>query len=360
MRYEPNTKDPRVLKRIRAAYAYTLANFSDKESPHSMLAITKKFGQAQTDLSQWLMRTLLTCTDTHYSNAASLSMKYVINIEGALLIDQLLHGSLDKVFSKAEIEDINKGSLQNTVVTAMYAEDFKDELATGDFEYKDQSERLWHPIQNIKKDYKRNLLGKQGYRHEYDIECCAPTLLYQEALNCGLSAQPMIEHYISNKEVVREVLSEALGITTKTVKMIVNALFAGAKLGKNPNFSLYNELDGNDALIVKLQGNEYICALRESIRLMWQALPISDRRKSKIKWDLYFRLERKVLDAVKKFMRSTNNKCFTEHDGWTCAYEIDEHRLCRFVRETTGYTICLSHIALNDACELARELTESN
>lgn len=351
MKYEPNLSDTRVLKRIKHAYAYTLANFSEDESPHSMKAIAKRFGQAQHPLSQWLQKKLLICTDHHYSNAASLSKKYVINLEGAIEVDEILNSNLAKVCTTAEIESLKVSTLKHTLVSGMYAEEFKDELATGEFQYKDQSQRLWHPIQHIKKTYKRDLLNKTGYRHEYDIECCAPTLLYQEALKHGLTPQPMLEHYMECKAEVRDVLSVDLGITVDTVKMIVNALFAGAKLGRNPQFSLYRELDQNDALILKIQSNEYITALREQIRAMWAVLPVSDKRKSRLKWDLYFGLERRVLDSVQKFLRKTKNKHLAEHDGWTCVYEIDQIDLKRFVKETTGFDISLKHIRLeNNMC----------
>lgn len=339
MNYKPNIKDPRVLNRIRKAYTYALAHFNHTaESMHSMQAITKRFGRAETDISKWLMKTLLTCTDYHYSEAAGISKKYILNKEGVELVQSLLNLTITK---QAAIEET-------------YVEEYKEEFLTGQFTYNESSDRLFHPLQNIKKDYKHVLFYKQGYNHDYDINCCAPTLLYQEALKNGLTPQPIIHHYIENRAELRVSLADELQTTPEIVKKVITALFQGAKLGTNEYSSIYREY--NDvALIRRIQSSEYITSLRESIREMWTMLPITDRRSGRQKNDLYRQLELKVLKAVISFMRKTNNRHFTEHDGWKCEFEIDEYQLYKHVREITGYNISLSHISLRDICENSNE-----
>lgn len=336
MSYQPNIKDPRVIASLRKAYTYAIAHFDyEKESMHSMQAISKRFGQAQKDKSKWLMKTLLICTDHHYSEAAGISKKYILNKEGVELIQSMLGIVVTK---QAAIEET-------------YIEEYAEEFQTGNFTYKESSDRFFHPLQNIKSDNKKILFYKQGYNHDYDINCCAPTLLYQEALKCGLEPQPIIHHYIENRTEIRESLAVELQTTPKIVKGIITALFQGAKLGTNEYSSIYREYN-DTALIRRIQQNEYITKMRESIVLMWKALPIADRRSGRLKNDLYRKLELQVLKAIVSFLKKTNNKHFTEHDGWKCEYEIDEYQLYRFVKEKTGYNISLSHICLRDICEI--------
>jgi hypothetical protein len=46
-----------------------------------------------------------------------------------------------------------------------------------------------------------------------------------------------------------------------------------------------------------------------------------------------------VLGAVTAYLTATNNKFFTEHDGWTCGNEVDQDCLRTYVREHTGFDI---------------------
>ena len=336
MRYEPNINDPRVRKRIQHAYHYALAHLScTEETPHSQEALSKRFGQAQTDLSKWLRKQLLICTDHHYSDAAGLSKKYILNEDGVAHIESIL----------------GCRSTPAKAVQTLYTEEFKDELATGSFTYKEAANRRWHPIQSLKKTHKHALFYANGYNHEYDIQACAPTLLYQEALKHGLEPQPLIESYLRDRATVRARLANELQTSPEKVKKIINALFGGARVGCGDYFQLFKDLDGDSALIYAIKSNDYLNLLRESIREMWAALPVEDRRKSKLKMALYFELEARVLKAVVQFLRRTKNKHFTEHDGWVCEFMLDEHMLKRHVKETTGFDISVSHVCLRDLCE---------
>jgi hypothetical protein len=299
-----------------------------------MEAIAKRFGQPQKNISKWLMKTLLTCTDHHYSEAAGVSKKYVLNKDGIELIQ-----------SKLGIKISKQAAVEET-----YTEEYKNEFLTGNFTYKESSDRFFHPLQNIKKDHKHILFYKQGYNHDYDINCCAPTLLYQEALKHGLKPQPLLHHYIENRAEVRKTLAVELQTTPDVVKKVITALFQGARLGTNEYSSIYREYNDTE-LINRIQQNKYITSMRESIAKMWKTLPIADRRSGRLKNNLYRQLESQVLKAVVNFLRKTNNKHFTEHDGWKCEFKIDEFQLYRHVRDITGYNISMSHISLRDICE---------
>ena len=336
MNYTPNFNDPRVISRIRKAYTYAVAHFDvEAESMHSMEAIARRFGQAQTDLSKWLMKQLLICTDQHFSEAAGISKKYILNPSGITYIQSIIGITVTK---QAAIEEI-------------YIKEYAEEFKTGEFKYKQSSDRYFHPIQSLKKENKYELFFKQGYNHDYDIECCAPTLLYQEALRHGLKPQPILHDYIENRSMHRQSLADELGITPSEVKDIINALIGGAKVGTNDYSSIYRENDRDATLINKIKSNEYITSLRESVKKMWEALPIDDRRSAKQKNAMYRSLEVQVMKSIVSYLKRTHNKHFTEHDGWKCVFEIDEYQLYKHVREHTGYVISVSHVSLRELCE---------
>lgn len=343
MKYIPNFKDPRVLKRVKRAYGYTLATFDNKEKHRSMETLTKYFGQAQHPLSQYLNRTLLTCTNNHYSDAAGISMKYVVNIDGAMKIDGILHENLPKIFTHQEISEVAKANIAVVAATTMYSTDHKIELNSGEFVYQEKSDRYWHPIQSARKEIKHRVFDKHQYRHNYDIECAAPRLLYQHALTFNDTPLVTIEDYITNKTSVRQQLADDTGIDVKTIKKVINGIFNGAKLGCNKDFHLFNELDNNYIMMNRLKDNEYIQLLKADIAEMWKTIPIKDRRSSREKAEVYRQIEKKVLTSIKRYLNKNNNKHFTEHDGWVCEYEIDEYQLQKYVKEHTGYVIAMSH-----------------
>ena len=64
---------------------------------------------------------------------------------------------------------------------------------------------------------------------------------------------------------------------------------------------------------------------------------------SKQKWGLYFDLERKVLNAVRKYLDQKEIKYFLEHDGWTTNEELNMNELTTFIEQETGFMIQLDY-----------------
>lgn len=336
-KYTPNLNDPRVRARCAKALAYVCGVFTS-ETMMSQQTISKRLGRDDTDLGKWLRHKLLIITDHYYSESAGASMKYVIDIDGA-----------NELFNSLFPNEVFTPKTITSLVVTEAVKEFSDELITGDFIYKEVSHRQWHDLQWYRKEYKQRTLKQSGYNHEYDIEAAAQSLLYQDAIMFHhLASQPIIEDYLRNKVVVRNTLAIELKTTPDKVKKIITALFAGAKIGVNKDFQLFNDLNQDVALIERIKKSEYINQMRVSVRELWRVLPIMDRRSSREKWKYYFQIEGLVLKHVVKFLKKNRNKHFTEHDGWTTEYEIDEYQLIRYVREHTGYVISLSHVYLVD------------
>jgi hypothetical protein len=257
--------------------------------------------------------------------------RYIRNTDGVKSITGLLTGSV---------------TISQTIQT---------QLDTGLFEYKEQSNRLWNPLQNLPRYIKRPALAKNGYNYNYDIQCCAPTLLLQYARKCGLDiSTPLLDQYISDRTTIRKELSLTLGISIDQVKQIINALLNGSLISHREDTSIFLLLNRKHSIIDQLQTNQYVIELRDEIKSMWRSIKshrpvrtITDVRgrkrtcplSSRDKAGVYRELELEVIKSVQTYMKQTNNNCLLEHDGWMCSNAIDINELRSYVRSHTGYMI---------------------
>ena len=331
-KYKPNFNDPRILSRISHAYGFTKAVMSeDKPTNWSSRTIDKYFGQHQHKLSKYLRDTLLICTNSRYDMNNGKCKEYKINPCGLSFIKEILLGNTSIVHMDSKDDN-------NTITTTLYPSvsqvgmqldrklinnwcirEFGEELRTLNFNYKDKSNRLWHPIQNIKKENKKIILAEMGLGNHYDIEACAPNLIKQYAEHTGMD-EPLtaLNEYLNDKSNVRTRISEQLEVPTQITKVIINALFCGARVGNNPDFAISQLLNHDSARITWLKEDPYIMQLRADIKTCWDYiephLPKSYittsngiKRKapltSKRKWNLYFEQERKVLNQVKTYLQ---------------------------------------------------------
>jgi hypothetical protein len=327
--YEPNIKDPRVLKRIQRALDWTINNLGKTPKAKSKREIDDHLGRGE--LAYWLRDQLLICIDHYYNMETGKCKRYIRNTDGVKSITGLLRGSV---------------TISQTQQT---------QLDTGVFEYKEQSSRLWNPLQNLPRYIKRPALAKNGYNYNYDIQCCAPRLLLQYARRCGLdSPTPLLDQYISNRTEIRSELSTQLGISTDQVKRLINALLNGSVISHREDTSVFLLVGSKHTIIDQLKTNQYVCELREEIKSLWRSIKphrpvrtITDVRgrtrtsplSSRDKAEIYRELELDVIKSVQTYLVKTNNRGLLEHDGWSCSLAIDIDELRTYVRSHTGYMI---------------------
>ena len=163
-----------------------------------------------------------------------------------------------------------------------------------------------------------------------------------------------LNQYISNRIQIRNDLAHELEVDPKIIKVLINALFCGARIGNNPDFAISQLLNHDQARIEYLKQNEFIQQLRSDIKICWnyiapsmyrtrvidknsreRLLPIS----SKQKWARYFDLERTILNSVVDYMKKNNYRYFLEHDGWSSSREIILNELELWVFNSTGYRV---------------------
>lgn len=367
MTYHPKITDPRVKARIQRAYGFARGVLSiTEERGWSTRYIDRYFGQQQHPLSRWLRSQLLVCVNNRYNKDAGLTKQYRLNESGVRYMRDVLQGytgtgidhAVEQTVNDLDIlAEPNRRMFDEQCVAQWIYREFGDEITSSEFIYEDKSNRLWHPLQSVRRQYKKPLLASTGLKYHYDIQCAAPTLIHQHAQH---QPDPMdlylfaLRRYLSDRTSVRNELATSLEVDVKTAKVVINALFCGARLGLNSDFALSRLLANDPAKIEFLKQDKYITELREDIRTCWQyitpsmarrsitdknnrtrMLPISSREK----WMRYFELERSVLNSVIDYMRSRGMRYFLEHDGWACDSEIDLNELEGYVFNRTGYRV---------------------
>jgi hypothetical protein len=392
MTYQPNFNDPRVRARIRHALGFATATMSSSPHEWSTRYIDRYFGQSQNQLSKWLRQRLLIESSPRYNKDTGECKKYQLNDTGVRYLRDILsganikfhdwlstdqtrqHSALSDLIETSDIEETLSHSLypsvlqvpgsrkNNTIEPADWViDEYKNELSTLTFTYNDQSHRLWHPLQNVKRSVKRQVFARAGLNYQYDIDCCAPTLIHQYAQKLGMDLYLFaIRKYINERESTRQEISRAAGITTQQAKEVVNALFAGARIGTNPEFDLFLLLDQDSTKINRLRDMPYIIELRQDIKTCWQYIEPTTYRTTRItssgrevkvpmssrqKWNIYFECERQVLDSVRRYLDMTGNRYFLEHDGWSCTREIIS------VRDLHDYILWSSGFDVQVKCE---------
>ncbi len=398
MKYIPNMSHAGTYRRIEHAYGYAngVLSYNKPQQWHTR-TFDEHFGRNDTNIGKFNRHYLVTCTKDNWSKDQGTCKEYILNDIGTAYIKHLLVtkayisyneyldsrdtvpetvreyvrdtatdiGDLNEINSRTfKIGDQAKypivHDLQDDFTRCLVIQNntkkYHKELTTYEFEYKEKSHRLFHGLQNVKKDYKREILANAGLKFNYDIECCAPTLLTQcsrKGMNILNNLQyPAIDDYLDDRTAVRERLSKDLDIPVDNIKKILTSLFNGAKLSASYYCDTFVMLDKDTEKMKRLQSHEFIVSLRKDVEMMWEAIALNgfieysrnkngsvSKKSMTGKWDLYYRLERRVLESVRTYLTATDNKHFCEHDGWATVQEIDVDDIQRYVSNDIGYSV---------------------
>ena len=337
MIYTPNFNDPRVKKKVKRALGFACSSLSyDKPRAWARVELDKWFGSQNHKFSKWLRQTLLIEDSKRYNKDTGECKKWRLNELGVNYLCEIYNDYLiAKLPSVAQVE-------KSTQIAIDWAEtEYLEQLTTGNFEYKDKSQRLWNDLQRIPTEIRRPLFTKHGYEYEYDIECCAPTLIHQYAVKNGLTRPTQtLNDFLADRRAYRILLAERIGCTAIQSKKVINAIFAGAKLG--PGNAIADILDNNQHQLNLLKNNIWFINLRKDIKKCWDAIKSSEkslRLSARDKWMIYFGLERQVMTVVRRQLIKDKNKHFLEHDGWRCESYIDVDELRLLVRNKTGFVV---------------------
>lgn len=332
MNYTPNFANPRVQTRITSALKHAIANLSPtKPRGWGTRQIDKWFGNSRNDISKYLRNQLLICTDHNYRfGEITATKKYCINMQG-----------YNALASKVNMPNILSAVDLKAVRTSSAVEVYGSQIETGSFAYKEKSNRLWNELQNIANEVRVPLFANYGYIYEYDIKSAAPTILYQLARRSGLTRPtPVIDAYLADTRLARQQFADELGVDRRVAKEIITARFASARLGKGN--SLYAMLDNNNLAYERLANSAWFAELSKDIKKLWDAIKQQEdysKLNARIKWDIYFREELRVMKTVHRYLNKNSISFFHEHDGWRSTSAVDIRDLVLYVERHTDYLL---------------------
>jgi hypothetical protein len=337
--YAPNWTNPQVRRRAQTVLSYVDLFMSPSRATELSAAdLTEAFGNQSNPLSAFLRDMLL----------VEASGSYKIGHYAKLW--KLDRFGRDKLTRQLDIANNGNGALGGELEaqrSSFVMEKYGDELATLTFEYHDTSHRLFHGLQNIKREHKSAFWMEHGLPWNYDIAACAPTILFQlaERYLKGHQASDQLvnllfgtlQEYLQDRSTFRQHVADITGMSLNNAKRLINSLFNGARLARSAQCSAYQLMDFDYDAMTRLQHDPQVQRLRDDIGRMWRRIedakrfapPLSNGvdkwklRNSKDKWGVYFENERAVLDVIRDYLHGTGNRVFTEHDGFRTERQID-------------------------------------
>jgi hypothetical protein len=388
MNYKPNLDDPRVNSRIKKSYSFARAFLSNnKPRLLSQSLINDHLGHHGESISKWLRNLLLINTNPNYDMNNGIPKEYILNESGMNYIRGLLEKKIVLKQKPNNLQDLledyddtpfykSNDDYDLRLVNLLLSDKFKNELQNKSFAYEDKSHRLWHPLQSVNNIYKNKILEQYDLKYKYDIVACAPTIILQLAIKRGMDLYLFaLNDYLKDRTTYRQHISKLCNIDLDTSKAIINALFCGARLGINNEYTLYQLLNSDSSRMSLLMKDSFLTELRNDIKIAWgyiingsisryelvdnkvKMIPINKRNKPEIiipyktindrkipinstdKWNIYFKYERILLNSIIKYMKNKNINYFTEHDGWNSDVEINIDELIVHILDTTGFNI---------------------
>ena len=335
MKYTPNFNDPRVRRKATHAWRLTSINLhTTKPRQWGTRHIDTWVGH-NSKLSKYLRSQLLTCVDPFYNPEAGTSKKYILNeanwIDLGVRLDLFKNVPCATQLATAKIQAADQV--------------FGKDIAAGDFVYTEKKNRLWHPIQRLDNTTRKPLFANYGYIHEYDIRSAAPTIISQYAQDLTTKPTPVVDAYVEDPNHYRNQLAADIGVDVKTAKTLITQRFAGAAFG--PTNSIARTLDGRWVAYDRLKVHPWYTALTEDITYIWKCVKadegISQRFTPRLKWNIYFQEELKVMRSVHKYLSKNNIQYFHEHDGWRSTSAVDLYQLKLHVKKHTSYNLDFSY-----------------
>lgn len=321
--------------------------------PVSKIELFDIFGNTSREPAKSLKAMLLEVADPYYNMQTGQCIKYRVKT--------------------LELETL-KQQLGLTDFTPTMPKHTEQQIASGDFEYTEKSNRLFNPLQYIPRKYRDPAMAAAGYRWDYDIEAAAPTLLYQYAqrlyqqqwLALDLKQQRRrnhtfkcahIESYINDRSSIRKEISARTNISEGIIKYVINAVFQGGVIGCQRENKIFMELNYDYKAIISLRNDPFMIELRKEIKSLWaiisEEIPkryLIDknglRRRCKLsgrdKSGVYRDLEKQVGEVIQGYLKRDNNKHLWIHDGWLSKRKVYSEELIGEVKRKTGYLIKLS------------------
>jgi hypothetical protein len=216
--------------------------------------------------------------------------------------------------------------------------------------------------------------------YDYDVEACSYTLLYQKLswLSQEMHRFTTIQSAFRDKHNFRNTLSSDLEIDVDTLKEILATLLFNPNLVEHDSTSIWKilvENDYNPRFFFRLaRRSSTLLQLIAELKLMWpilmedwvqgnkqdprevfrtkdeidtetgEVVKFGRYKSTKFRSRIYFELERKVLDVIRKFM--SGKICHLMHDGFFTPQQVDLEKLRSLIKQETGFEVNISESIL--------------
>ena len=390
---QPNWASSKIkdrLIKIRDMALHEFAYTNEREI-HSKNILEPAFGQQQNKWSKYFYDLLLTDVNKQYK--ADLQCK-VRKFSWANLLwafDQAGLTSAEEVAIKLGDNKVLIQKVDNEVITLCLLQP-EEKRAKDFFDLVDlcENHRHLHTENNTYKEDETTtrLIADHQHKsklvrsifwpgwHDYDIDAASYCAIHQEALLKNLIQEgqfKFIEMAYRDKANFRNRLAQELDISLDAVKVILAALIFNVKFNKNPYSQmckklrklkinirrLYSKVDGCELLqnlIADLDGIWPILMEdwektngmkgRDFFRKMTKNVnretgEIKTRYSAaKFRACIYFRIERKILDSIRKFM--SGKVCHLMHDGFFTPEKINPLELESHINEDIKFNVKIS------------------
>lgn len=251
---------------------------------------------------------------------------------------------------------------------------FASVLRGDPLEYKGTGQRRFHEIQNVRRETRRELLADWW---DYDIEACAPTLVYQSALReqrrlfgDGPEPFPALARLVSKKVEVRQQVAELTGFDPDKTKQLLARLFFRASAAPHPAAGLFSMFGGDRLRFEAFLADPFIDEFRTNVKSMWRYALMRDnnersevmeaggkpswppRKASKRRMHIYLSLERRVMNAMEDVLAVDGVVPILMHDGFMSRTKVDADALVRAVKDKTGFDVRLQQKQLGETAEV--------
>ena len=299
--------------------------------------------------------------------------EYILNLENLEIVCQILNVSPGECRRRW----IKKEAARLADV------EFKRELKKGKFNYSggknSWSSRVYHPLTSMRGALRDHVFLVAGYRHQYDIKSCFPSLLAQVAGSYGpVYAVPAMSRAMSDPDRFRELVARSCGLLTpagepdvSAVKDILSSLLFGARLQRAgadvltmwgrwrtaDQPAIYRACGGVPALYARVVECPLLRAyaldvarlsklLRGKVREQyWDTLGAVPEWMSDRHWLYWFAemLEQRVRHQMCEYVRSNRGRVFELHDCVITDVLVDMDLMTDFVRSKTGFDVRITH-----------------
>lgn len=338
--YKPNLNDPRTVKRVERALTFC-EHFlrTGRELPMHNRTIAEVFGNRGNSVTEWLKTMLLIQCRGYMVGRHSFS--YRLNPYGYHKLRKQVRG--------------------RQTPKAILADEVVSEVNRLEFTYKgeDKPYRIWHPLQWINRERKREFWSANGLNYNYDIVAALPNILYQSAIRRGAEPKRMtgLKSLIDNSKLFRQRFADIAGVSYEHAKDCINSLFYGATISASPFSSFGKKI--NRRAIEDLQRDSAVRSLNWAIKFAWRKIEEDTGKMTRSERSyFYYREERRVLEAMRIHLRKARNRHFCEHDGVITEAPVNMDSLELEILLLTGFSLrfALKSFARNNTCDSSSRL----